>query len=208
MTNSVAVEFSNIRIRLQPGHAVTLDGTDMTTDAFYAFCRENSDLRIERNALGQIEIMPPTSSETGRLNASISGELYIWNRAQGAGVTFDSSTGFTLPNGAERSPDAAWISKARWEALHDTEKRRFANIVPDFVVELRSTDQSLSVLKDKMEEYIEMGARLGWLVDPQNRRTYVYTEDGQVRTIVFEEVLDGYPVLPGFKITLSSLLSA
>jgi Uma2 family endonuclease len=178
----------------------------MSRNAFFTFCRENPDLRIERNASGQIEIMPPTSSETGRLNASLSGELYVWNRALKAGVTFDSSTGFTLPNGAERSPDAAWISIARWEALPESEKRRFANIVPDFVVELRSQDQSLSALQKKMEEYLEMGAQLGWLIDPQSKKTHMYSADGTVKTFGFEEVLQGDPLLPGFQIRMADLI--
>lgn len=189
MTSSASVEYSNIRIQLKPGQKLVLEGTDMSRNTFFTFCRENPDLRIERNASGQIEIMPPTSSETGRLNASISGELYVWNRAHQAGVTFDSSTGFTLPNGAERSPDAAWIRIARWEALPESEKRRSANIVPDFVVELRSPDQSLLALQKKMQEYLEMGALLGWLIDPQNQKTYVYSGASSVKTIGFEEVL-------------------
>lgn len=178
----------------------------MTREEFFEFCLQNAELRIERDAKGQIEIMPPTSSETGKYNASLTGELYLWNRQAKLGHTFDSSTGFTLPNGAERSPDAAWVSADRWEALPVGARNRFAPIAPDFVLELRATDQPLRTLRDKMAEYIANGCRLGWLIDPQNRRTYVYWENGDVQTIPFDAVLAGGEVLPGFELRLSELI--
>ena len=149
--------------------------------------------------------MAPTSTDTGNRNFEIAGELAIWNRKHQLGKGFDSSTGFKLPNGAERSPDLAWISNDRWAAISEEQRKRFAPIAPDFVVELRSFDQNLSVLKDKMEEYISCGCRLGWLIDPQARKTFVYSENGDIQTIPFEENLSGGEVLPGFELLLADL---
>ena len=122
------------------------------------------------------------------------------------GVAFDSSTGFTLPNGAERSPDTAWIRQDRWDALNLNERKKFARITPDFIIELRSENQSLSLLREKMDEYMESGCRLGWLVDPQKRRTYVYSENGEIQTIPFEDILAGADVLPGLEVILAEIL--
>lgn len=177
----------------------------MSPEAFYEFCRLNDELRIERDAHGQIEIMPPTNSETGEFNASLTGELYAWNRQTKLGHTFDSSTGFTLPNGAERSPDVAWISKERWEKLPVNDRKKFAPVTPDFVIELRSPDQSLTALREKMDEYMDNGCRLGWLIDPQNRRTYVYSENGDIQTVPFDTALSGGDVLPGFELRLGEM---
>ena len=177
----------------------------MSPEDFYEFCLQNAELRIERDANGQIEIMPPTTSETGEFNASLTGELYAWNRQTKLGHTFDSSTGFTLSNGAERSPDAAWITKERWETLSSKDRKKFASITPDFVIELRSADQSLGLLREKMDEYMTSGCRLGWLIDPQNRRTYIYSENGDIQTVSFDTALSGGDVLPGFELRLGEL---
>jgi Uma2 family endonuclease len=185
----------------KPQHLVLPD-EGMSTEQFLEFCAANPDLRIERDDQHQIVIMPPTTSETGRKNASISGELYLWNRKHRLGVVFDSSTGFHLPNGADRSPDAAWIQKERWEALPDSERSRFAAIVPDFVIELRSAEQSLADLKAKMEEYLDNGAQLGWLIDPTHQITYVYSANGPAYTCPFDAPLSGGDVLPGLEMVL------
>lgn len=177
----------------------------MTAEEFYEFCLENPELRIERDPNGQIIIMPPTGSETGNRNSEIHIELGIWNRKNQLGKTFDSSTGFKLPNGADRSPDTAWIANERWNTLPPEQKRRFAPIVPDFVVELRSEDQSLPDLREKMDEYMAAGCRLGWLIDPQNRRTYVYSENGDIQTVRFEDILEGGDVLPGLEVRMTNL---
>ncbi len=196
-------EGTEIHITLPRNSALLLDGSGMDEQEFYAFCRKNADLRIEKDQHGKIIIMPPTSSETGRRNSEIHLEIGIWNRQHKLGITFDSSTGFKLPSGAERSPDTAWILKERWDALPDEDKQKFA---PDFVLELRSTDQNLAELREKMDEYLSGGCRLGWLIDPQNRRTYVYAENGDIHTVSFDAVLSGGTVLPGLEIKLAEVL--
>jgi Uma2 family endonuclease len=169
----------------------------MNRDEFQLFCLSNSDKRIERDAKGQVFIMPPTASETGNRNFEIGIEIGLWNRQYKLGVAFDSSTGFTLSNGAERSPDVA---------LSSPEKRKIAQITPDFIVELRSENQSLSELREKMDEYMESGCRLAWLVDPQQRRTYVYSENGDIQTTKFDDNLLGGDVLPGLEVRLSDII--
>jgi Uma2 family endonuclease len=197
---------STLKVKFRNGMPLHWDGHGMSREEFYEFCVENHQLRIERNANGQLIIMPPTTSETGHRNFEISIEIGIWNRRCKLGVAFDSSTGFTLPNGAERSPDTAWIRQDRWDALPKSEQKKFAKITPDFVVELRSENQSLSELREKMDEYMEAGCRLGWLVDPQKRRTYVYAENGDIQTIKFEEVLSGGEVCPGLEIIMAEII--
>lgn len=152
MVDVLTDNITDIRVRLRGRYPLILDGSDMDDAEFYAFCLENNELRIERDSTGKIIIMPPTTSEAGRWNSKIHIEIGVWNRMTKLGETFDSSTGFKLPNGAERSPDTAWIARERWAALPAADKRKFAPIVPDFVLELRSYDQSLPALKEKMEE--------------------------------------------------------
>jgi Uma2 family endonuclease len=187
-----------------PGVAFILLNGGMTDEQFYDFCLLNPELRIER-ANQYVIIMPPKGSETGNKNFKFSGELYLWNRQHKLGVGFDSSTGFKLPTGSDRSPDVAWIQQERWDALPEEMRQRFAPISPDFVVEIRSGDQEMVILKDKMEEYIESGCRLGWLVDPKNRKTMVYSDNGDIQTIPFDEVLPGGEVLPGFEIKMADI---
>ncbi|MBK8921112.1 MAG: Uma2 family endonuclease [Saprospirales bacterium] len=205
MTSTLA-SFSDLRLLFRNGGPVTLSDPGMTDDEFYAFCLENPELRIERNPNGNILIMPPTGSETGNRNAEIVAEFVFWNRKYQLGKVFDSSTGFNLSNGANRSPDVAWISNERWDALPEAARRKFAPITPDFVVELRSDDQSLPDLREKMEEYLSCGCRLGWLIDPQNRRTYVYAENGDIQTVPFDEPLSGGGVLLGLEVRLGAVL--
>lgn len=181
---------------------------DWSDEDFFDFCQMNPEFRIERNAIKEILIMAPTSSETGRKNFEIVAELAIWNRKHQLGIGFDSSAGFKLANGAERSPDIAWIRNERWEALTPEQQDRFAPIAPDFILELRSKDQNLVALKAKMEEYIACGCRMGWLVDAQGRKTFVYTENGDIQTVSFEEILSGGEVLPGFELRLADLFKA
>ena len=146
---------------------ITLDPVGTLTDeAFYQLCRANPDVKFERSAQGELVIMSPTGGESGRRNADITTDLNLWNRQAKLGYTFDSSTCFELPNGAERSPDASWIERSRWEALSAADREKFPPIVPDFVIELRSATDRLATLQAKMEEYRENGVRLGWLIDP------------------------------------------
>ena len=179
---------------------------DLTDEQFFDLCQKNRDYRFERSACGDLLIMPPTGSETGRRNVSLTTQLYIWNRQYKLGVVFDSSSGFKLPNGANRSPDASWIKKERWEALTSEEKETFAPICPDFVVELRSKTDSIKALQHKMEEYIENGARLGWLLDRKNQRVAIYRQGKDVEIIQSPATLSGEDVLPGFVLDLADIL--
>ena len=177
----------------------------MPDEQFYQFCLSNPELRIERSALGEITIIPPAFSDTGNRNLKISQQVANWADSDGAGEVFDSSAGFTLPNGATRSPDTAWILAARWNALTDEQKASFAPIVPDFVIELRSASDTLNSLQEKMQEYIENGVRLGLLIDRKARKVHVY-RSGQL-----PEVLDNpdgvscEPELTGFVLKMAKI---
>lgn len=188
-----------------PGIAVRMPGGGMTDEQFYQFCVLNPELRMERTADKYILIMPPTNTDTGKRNFSLSGELYVWNKKYNLGTGFDSSTGFKLPNGADRSPDVAWIRNERWQTIPEEQKQRFAPITPDFIAEIRTGDQNIAYLKDKMEEYMSCGCRLAWLIDPKNRKTWVYYENGDIQTISFETPLSGGEVMPGFELRLADI---
>ncbi len=180
----------------------------MNDEDFYQFCRKNSQYRIEKNKYGKILIMEPTNSEAGYYNSEISYEVTHWNRKTQMGKTFDSSTGFKIQNGATLSPDVSWILNERWNDLSDEERRRFARITPDFVIELRSSsDDSLKDLKEKMLEYIESGVRLAWLLDRIEGKAYVYRPNVEIEiyTDFNKDVLSGEDILPGFEMKLSIL---
>ena len=172
---------------------------------FFEFCQINRDLRIERSSKGDIIIMPPTGGETGVRNLELSAKFGAWEERDGAGIGFDSSTGFTLPNGAIRSPDVAWLRKERWEGLEKEQRRKFPPLCPDFVVELRSESDSLPMVQDKMTEYITNGAQLGWLLDPFNRKVHIYRADGSVEVLDNPESVSGAPLLEGFILDVQSL---
>lgn len=178
-------------------------GLYVTQEQFAALAASNRELRLERTAQGELIVNPPTGWETGKRNRSISGELYIWWRNAGKpGEVFESSTGFILPNGANRSPDACWVSQERWDALTPEQKGTFANICPDFVVELRSGSDSLISQQEKMREYMDNGAVLGWLIDPQNRTVEIYRAGLAVEVLANPSELSGEEVLPGFLLDL------
>ena len=178
---------------------------EMTKELFEQFCAMNDDMRIELTAEGIIEIMPPTFGFTGNRNIKVAAQLENWTTADDSGIAFDSSTGFTLPNGAVRSPDASWVSNARYDLLLPEEKDSFTPLCPDFVVELRSRSDRLSVLQAKMEEYMVNGARLGWLLDPLERRAHVYRPGAQPEILDSPETLSGDPELPGFTLDLTQI---
>ncbi|MEB3826069.1 Uma2 family endonuclease, partial [Phormidium sp. CCY1219] len=146
----------------------------LTDEQFYQLCRENPDVKFERNATGELIVMPPTGGTTGNRNFKLVQQLANWADIDKTGIGFDSSTGFNLPNGSDRSPDAAWIKLERWETLTPEQQEKFPSIAPDFVVELRSARDSLASLQEKLQEYIENGVKLGWLIDCQNRRVEIY----------------------------------
>jgi Uma2 family endonuclease len=179
---------------------------DLTDEQFFQMCQKNSNYRFERTASGEILIMSPTGSDTGRRNVKITTQLDIWNSDTNLGEVFDSSTGFTLPNGAERSPDASWIKIERWNALTPEQQEKFAPICPDFVVELRSPSDSLKDLQEKMQEYIENGAQLGWLIDRKNKRVEIYRPGEDVEILNNPTSLSGENVLPGFVLNLQQIM--
>ncbi len=175
----------------------------VTPEQFTALAASNRDLQLERTAQGELIVNPPTGWETGKRNSRISGELYLWWRNAGEpGEVFESSTGFTLPNGAIRSPDASWVSQAGWDSFSEPQKGTFANICPDFVVELRSHSDTLKSLQEKLQEYMDNGAKLGWLIDPQTRTVAVYRVGLEVEVLSNPAELSGENVLPGFVLNL------
>lgn len=178
---------------------------EMSADEFFDFCQLNSHLRIERTATGKLVIMSPTGSETGNRNFKLIQQLANWTDKDGGGIGFDSSAGFILPNGATRSPDASWIRLTRWNSLSAEQKTKFAPICPDFVVELRSPSDNLQVLQDKMQEYIDNGASLGWLIDRTTHQVYIYTSDNEVRCLDNPKTISGEPVLSGLVLDLAKI---
>jgi Uma2 family endonuclease len=177
----------------------------MTDEQFYEFCLANRDLRIERTARGEVVIMPPAFSDTGNRNFNIAAQLGVWTEQDGTGIGFDSSAGFTLPNGATRSPDASWIKLDRWNALTDAEKTSFAPICPDFVIELRSSSDTLAQLQDKMQEYMTNGSVLGWLIDRKNRTVHIYRPNQEPEILDNPEMVSGDPELPGFGLRMAKI---
>ncbi len=174
-------------------------------EQFQELAGVNRDLRLERTSTGELIVMPPTGSETGNRNLDIEGQLWLWNRDKKLGKAFNSSTGFHLPNGADRSPDAAWIKLERWNGLTPEEKAGFAPICPDFVVELRSPSDNIETLRTKMREYMENGAILGWLIDRKNQKVEIYRLGQNVEVLDNPASLSGEDVLPGFVLDLTEI---
>ena len=193
-----AVELPPLVLHLRPA-------IEMTAEEFFEFCQLNRDVRVERTAEGDLIVMPPTFAKTGARNAEITAQLQLWTKRDRSGVAFDSSTGFTLPNGATRSPGAAWVKRTRLARLTPEQKEKFLPLCPDFVVELRSPSDPLKLVQSKMREYIANGARLGWLIDPLERRAYVYRRRRAVKRLDRPASLSAEPVLPGFVLDLSPI---
>jgi Uma2 family endonuclease len=177
----------------------------MNAAQFYEFCQANQDLRIERTAEGKVIVMPPSFSDTGNRNLKISQQLANWADQDGTGESFDSSAGFTLPSGATRSPDAAWIKLVTWNALTEEQKASFAPIAPDFVIELRSASDSLAALQHKMQEYIDNGVSLGLLIDRKNRQVYIYRPNHQLEVLENPVAVSADPELPGFALQMAKI---
>ncbi|NEP48628.1 MAG: Uma2 family endonuclease [Moorea sp. SIO3C2] len=178
---------------------------DLTDEQFFQLCQTNRDLRFERTARGELIIMPPTGSETSDRNADLTYQLRAWSRQNQLGKSFDSSGGFKLPSGAERSPDASWVKMERWNALTQAEKERFAPLCPDFVVELMSPSDSTEKTRSKMREYRDNGARLGWLINRQQQQVEIYRPDRDVEILTSPQTLSGEDVLPGFVLDLAQI---
>ena len=185
-------------VRVRPASRVS-------DDDLFELCARNPELAIERTAEGEIIVMSPTGGETGRRNFQLIVQLGMWAARDGSGIGFDSSTGFLLPNGAERAPDAAWLRRERWEALTREQRRKFVPLCPDFVIELRSPSNDLADLQAKMDEYVACGARLGWLVDIDAKRAWVYRPGRPVEAIENASSLHGDPELPGLTLELATL---
>lgn len=177
----------------------------LSDEVFYEFCRANDEWRIERTAEGDIIIMAPTGGKTGIRNFKLITQFGKWVETNGDGKGFDSSTIFALPNGAQRSPDLAWASNERWQALTAEQQEKFPPLCPDFVAELRSRTDSLKTLQAKMQEYIDNGAQLGWLLDPVERRIHVYRPDVAVEILDNPQSVSGAPLLSGFTLDVQSL---
>jgi len=178
---------------------------DMTDDQFFQLCQNNRELRFERNANGELIIMPPTGGETGNRNGRLNQQLFNWTDADGTGIAFDSSTCFKLPNGADRSPDASWIKLERWDALSDEEKQKFPPICPDFVIELLSPSDSLKTTQEKMKEYIDNGVRLGILINRKSRQVEIYRPGKEVEVLDSPATVSGEDVLKGFVLNLGMI---
>jgi Uma2 family endonuclease len=176
----------------------------LTHDQFRELCRENRDIRLELTAKGELIVMPPTGWESGRRNSNLNLDLGLWNRQTGMGVVFDSSTGFILPNGAVRSPDAAWVSTERLVALNPNPEG-FLPLAPDFVIELRSASDRLKPLQDKMQEYLDNGVRLGWLLNPKDRALEIYRMGKGIEVLQSPTEVSGEDVLPGFVLSLEGI---
>ena len=175
---------------------------ELIEDEFFAFCQLNRDVRLERTAEGELIVMPPMGGETGDRNSEINMQLRLWAKRDGTGRAFDSSTGYRLPSGAVRSPDASWVRGERLAALTAEERGKFLPLCPDFALELRSPSDRLDVAMAKLDEYLANGAQLGWLLDPQTRRAWVYRPGAPPREVAAPDRLAGDPVLPSFVLDL------
>jgi Uma2 family endonuclease len=175
---------------------------NLSDDQFFQLCRANETWKLEKTAKGELIIMSPVGGRSGKREANLIGLLWLWNRQNGRGEVFSSSTVFRLPNGGNRSPDAAWIELQRWENLTSEEQDKFPPICPDFVIELRSQTDPLPPIQEKMQEYLESGLRLGWLVNPQHQQVEIYRPNSEVEIVNLPANLSGEAVLPGFELNL------
>ncbi len=181
---------------------LTLDfhSARLTDEQFEALCRDNRDMKFEMSAKGELIFVAPTSPDSGWKNSELTTDITIWSRKEGTGMVFDSSTLFIFPNGAKRSPDVSWMSKERWDEVPPSERKKFTRVVPEFVIELRSPPDSLVATREKMEEYIENGVHLGWMIDHANQTVHVYRGNGEVEVLEDPEIVSGEDVLPGFEL--------
>lgn len=187
-------------------NTITLTIPRLSAEDFIELCQANQDLQLELTTTGEVVIMPPTFSWTGRQNSGLNAKLWNWNDQVGLGIVFDSSTGFTLPNGAVRSPDVSWVSNERWETLTEIQqKEEFSPLSPDFVVELRFSSDSLKKLREKMQEYMDNKVRLGWLIDTKEQQVEIYRLGRNVEILPSPTKLLGEDVLPGFVLDLNKI---
>ena len=181
---------------------IDIDVINLSDEQFFQLCQNNRDLRFERNAKGNLIIMPPTGGETGNRNADITYQLQKWSRANKQGIVFDSSTGFKLPSGANRSPDASWIPLEKWQSLTPSQQQKFLPLAPDFVIELLSPTDTLKDTQEKMQEYIDNGTKLGWLINPKKRQIEVYRQGKKTQILDNPQTISGEDILPYFQLDL------
>ncbi|MDJ0800163.1 MAG: Uma2 family endonuclease [Calothrix sp. MO_167.B12] len=181
---------------------LNLKNVQLTDEQFYQICQNNEYYRLEQTAKGELLIMPPVGAISGNRESEFNADVVIWNRQTKLGKVFSSSTIFSLPNGGKRSPDVAWIANERWEALTLEEQEKFPPICPDFVIELRSRTDSVSQLQEKMQEYLQSGLQLGWLIDPENQQVEIYRQNRVKEIRELPTTLSGEQVLPGFSLEL------
>jgi Uma2 family endonuclease len=192
------VEIHPVVLKLKPA-------INLTDDQLFELCQLNRDWRIEYTAQGELIVIPPTGGETSNRNAELTYQVQAWTRRDQAGVAFDSSGGFKLPNGATRSPDAAWVRRSRLAGLTREQKQKFLPLCPDFVIELRSPTDNLQAVLDKMQEYLDNGAQLGWLLDPLTRRVHVYLPQRSPEILEAPSTVSADPLLPGFVLDLQKI---
>lgn len=181
------------------------DAPRMTTDEFWEFCQANRKFRSELTKNGELNVMPPTGFETSDRNLEILLQLGIWAKKSKTGKATESNAGFVLPNGATYAPDAAWTSNKRLAKFTEKEKKKFLPLCPDFVIELRSSSDNLKELQAKMKEYLENGARLGWLIDPKAKKVYVYRPNRKTKILDNPNTVSGGDVLVGFELDLTEI---
>ena len=196
---------STIAINLPSILELDINNINLTDEQFFKLCQNNPDLRFERSASGELIIMPPTGGITGDRNADLTYQLRSWNRKNKLGKTFDSSTGFKLPNGANRSPDASWVKMERWNALTEDEQEKYIPLCPDFVVELMSPSDTIEKTRAKMKEYMDSGASLGWLINRKQQQIEIYRPNQEVEILNFPQTVSGEDVLPGFVLDLTEI---
>ena len=184
---------------------VTALANPITDRQFEQLCAQNQDTKFEMTSKGELIVMSPTGSESGRQNGDLFGQIWYWNRQSKLGVVFDSSTGFTLPNGAKRSPDVSWIEISRWNELTKKQQRGFAPIAPDFTLELLSPNDRLQDTQKKMQEYIKCGVKLGWLIYPDETRVEIYRLGKDVEVLDSPSTLSGEDLMPGLVVELDEI---
>jgi Uma2 family endonuclease len=201
VVSEARIESWNPALVLRLAPLVTLDDGQL-----FEFCQLNRDLRIERDAEGVLVLMAPAGGASSARNLELSRQLANWAQRDGTGIAFDSSVGFVLPNGAMRSPDAAWVRRERWDALSNEQREKFPPLCPDFIVELRSPSDRLSTLQRRVRELVRNGAQVGWLIDPRRRSVHVYRPGEAVQTLLAPISVSAEPLLPGFILDLGRIL--
>ena len=179
-----------------------LDDVLLTDEQFYKLCINNPEMNIERNPKGVLIVMPPVGGESGNRESEANADLSIWNRREQRGYVFSSSTIFKLPGGGDRSPDASWVERSRWNQLTSDQKKKFHPIAPDFVLEIRSRTDKLATLQEKMQEYLDSGVRLGWLFNPQDQQVEIYRLGQTVEVRSLPTVLSGEEILVNFELSM------